>query len=298
MDKPLVGPNLIAGPTVSSPQKNVTLDSLINSLPQPQPLVSSSTSWTHDSTFTHQREQPITQAKKIDRWDDSSTTQSDDDDTGVYRTNVPPPTFPKPQPLNGTAMFTTTPTKDDSDDSKSDEDSIEAAVQKLNTQKAAAGIENLVNKQIGNTYKLPQQISIPNVQSPLSEDSSWTASSSTLNKESTTKVVHPLVLQPPLLSKKSTEPSWDDSRPLSADLKRSTNISNNQDLTSSDESDADEDKKQSTIVKSPFTNSAISDLVSKNIQSTQFSDSETTGVENLTKIIETIMFSSAATQKQ
>ena len=174
-------------------------------------------------------------------------------------------------------MFTTTTTKTNLHDSDSDEDSIERAVQQHSSQKAAGGIQNLVNQQIGNSYRVSQPPSFPNAQSPLSEDSSWTTSSVGGNKQSNTKGVHSLVLQQPtLLTNKSSEHTWDDSRPLSADLKRSSHLSN-----SSDESDEDEEKKSSTIVRSPFMNSAVSNLVQKNIQPVE---SKTTGVENLTKI--------------
>jgi hypothetical protein len=281
-----------------SSQKNATINSLVNSLPQPQPIASNSNSWTHDSTFTNQREQPLKQAKRLESWDESSTTQSDDDNTGVYRTKTATTNFSKIQPsssLNGTTMFTTTPLNQNLDDSKSDEDSIEIAVQKLNTQKAASGIQNLVNKQIGNGYKLPQQTPILNAQSPMNEDSSWTTSSATLNKESTTKGIHSLVQQQPLLSKKPSEPTWDDSRPLSADLKRTSILSKDQTSSNSFDSDVDQDKKSSTIVKSPFTNTVLSNLVQKNIQPTE---TKTTGVENLINIIEAIMYSSKPTQKQ
>jgi len=302
MNKPLTPTNLIVGQTASSPQTNVTISSLVNSLPQPQPIASNSSSWTHESTFPHQREQTVKQAKRVDQWDDSSTTQSDDDDAGIYRTKPLTASFPKPQTsatLNGTTMFTTAQAHENSDVSKSDEDSIEAAVQKLNTQKAAGGIQNLLNKQIGSSYKSPQQTSILNTQSPLSDDSSWsTTTSAKVNKESTTKGVYSLVQQQPLLNKKPSEPTWDDSRPLSADLKRSSNISKTQDPSTSDDSDGDQDKKSSTIVRSPYTNSALSHLVVKPIQPTEFTETKTTGVENLTKIIDTIMNSSTPHQKQ
>lgn len=238
----------------------------------------------------------------METWDDSSTTQSDDDETGRYRTAIPLSSIPNPQTLNNSAMFTTTTTttmatriNNQSDDSESDEDSIEAAVQKLNTQKAAGGIKNVLNKQIGNSFQISQTPPKSNTQSPLSEDSSWTASSATLNKDSATKGVQSLIQQQPLLTKKPSEPTWDDSRPLSADLKRNTNITRSRSFSNSDDSDVDQDKKSSTIVKSPFTNSALTSLVSKNIQPTQTPE---TGVDNLAKIIETIMYLPRPGQKQ
>jgi len=296
IDRPIIAANLIVGQTSAMPQKNVALHSPNSFVPDP--IASKSDSWSPYSTFTQKQEQNITQAKRVENWDDSSsattTTQSDEDETGLFRTRTPPDDFAKPQnlsSLNGTAMFTTTPTPTNEKfhPSDSDEDSIEMAVQKLNSQKASSGIQNLINQQIGNSYKVSQPTSFPNAQSPLSEESSWTTSSAGLNKQSTTKGISSLVQQQPLLSKKSTEPTWDDSRPLSADLKRTSIIS-----SSSDGSDVDEVKKSSTIVKSPFTNSVLSNIVQTNIQPTE---TKTTGVENLMKIIDTIMHLPIPAQK-
>ena len=232
-----------------------------------------------------------------------STGQSDDDDTDMYRSRTPPTNFSKPHPLptlNGTSMFTTTtttPTKQTFDETTSDEDSIEAAVQRLNTQKAAGGIQNIVNKQVGNTFQLPSQTTIPSIRSPVSEESSWSTASVTPGKKvSSTKGVQSLIQQQPLLTKKSSEPTWDDSRPLSADLKRNSFSSKTRSSTSSDESDLDEEKKSSTIVKSPFTNNILSNLVQTNIQPTE--TKTTGGIENLTKMMETIMRPPLLIQKQ
>jgi hypothetical protein len=258
---------------------------------------SHSDSWSPYSTFAQKPEQSITQAKRLESWDESSTTttQSDDDDTGLFRTRTPPTGFAQPQnlsSLNGTAMFTPTPTAANEKfrASESDEDSIEAAVQKLNSQKASNGIQNLVNQQIRHSYQVSQPTSFPNAQSPLSEDSSWTTSSTGLNKPSTTKGIASLVQQQPILPKKSNETTWDDSRPLSADLKRTSIVS-----TSSDESDDDDVGKSSTIVKSPFTSTVLSNIVQTNIQPTE---TKSTGVENLMKIIDTIMHLPVPAQKQ
>jgi hypothetical protein len=195
-------------------------------------------------------------------------------------------------------MFTTSTTHEKFHDSNSDEDSIEAAVQNFNTQKASSGIQNLVNQQIGSSYKIPQQTSIQNTQSLISEDSSWTNSSAAMHKESTTKGIHSLVQQQPLISKKPSETTWDDSRPLSADLKRSSIRPTHQMSSHSDDSDFDEDQKSSTIVKSPYTNTVLGHIVQTNIHPTESSETKTTGVENLTKIIDTIMHSSTSNQKQ
>ena len=298
LDKALIGANLIVGQsTTSSPhtQKPSTINAVVNALPQP--TSSNSNSFPYDSTYPNQ---PIKQARKIDSFADSSTSQSDDD-TGVY--NIKPPQTQQLPSLNGTTMFTTMPTPiitnhRNFDDSKSDDDSIEAALkQNLNKPNPSNGTQNLVNKQIGNGYKFSQPPSIPNPQSPLSDESSWTQSSSvTINKG-----IQALVQQQPLLTKKSSEHTWDDSRPLSADLKRTSIISNSQQSTHSDDTDDDDDndKKSSTIVKSPFLGAALSNLVQKNIQPNEYSETKpTTGVDNLVKIINEIMHSSKSTYKK
>lgn len=303
LNKGIIGTNIIVGQTATTPSstsvpKNSTINSLVNSVPQPDSLRSNSNSWTQDSIYA---QQPVRQAQRVDNtWDSSSSAQSDEDN-GSFRvpsssvTNVTKPqTLPT---LNGTAMFTTqiSPT-DQFDESRSDEDSIEAAVKELNTQKAALGIGNLVNQQIGNTYKPVQQSSLFNLQSPMSEDSSWTTSSVTANKEpvKTTTTIQSLVKQQPLVGKKSSEPTWDDSRPLSADFKHGSftakNAQQSGSSTSSDESDLDDEKKSSTIVKSPLTH-----LVQQNIQPVE---SKSTGIDNLAKIMETIMHKPVLIQKQ
>ena len=287
IDKPIIAANPLIGRSSSPSQKNPTLSPPTNFVTDS--AGSHTDSWSPYSAFFQKPEPPVSQAKRLENWDESSTTttQSDDDDGGLYGRRTPPAGFTQPQnpsSLNGTAMFTTTPApvNEKFRGSESDEDSIEAAVQQLNSQKAASGIQNLVNQQIGNAYKVSQPPTFQLIQSPQSEDSSWTTSSTGLNKQPTNKGVAALVQQPPLLTKKSNETTWDDSRPLSADLKRTSTVS-----TSSDESDGEGIGKSSTIVKSPFTTPALASLVQKNIQPTE--SKPTGGVENLMKIVDTIM---------
>ena len=154
-------------------------------------------------------------------------------------------------------------------------------------------IQNLVNPQIGNSYQVIPPTPIATVQSPVSEDSSWTTSSVTGNQQPTAKEISSLVQQQPLLTKKPSEPTWDDdSRPLSADLKRTSFNSKSHISSSSDDSDDDQDKKSATIVKSPLTGGVLSNLVQTNIRSTEFTEIKPTGIENLTRIIDTIMHTS------
>ena len=66
IDKPLIAANLIVGQTSTPPQqKNVAINSLVNALPQPGSIASS-------SIYSHQIEQqPIKQAQRMDPFDDS-----------------------------------------------------------------------------------------------------------------------------------------------------------------------------------------------------------------------------------
>jgi hypothetical protein len=291
LERPLINANPLMGQPVS-PKKNVAINSVLNALPRPEINAQNSNSWTHDSTVIHKTEQNVKQARQIDTWDSSSATQSDDEDTGIYRTKQASTNFHQAHSsLNGTTMFTTTPINQHLNDSKSDDDdSIEAAIQNLNTQKVNSGIQSLVNKQIGEGYKVT-----PSAQSPRSEESSWTTSSVTANKESVTKGVSSLIHQQPLLSKKSSVSTWDDSRPLSADLQRTITKPK---VETSSSSDDDNNNKSSTIVKSPLTSGVSSNVVQTNIRTSGFTEPKTTGVENLAKIMGTIGHSSTSTQIQ
>ena len=404
IDRQLIAANLIVGQTTSPAQSTSTINAVVGVTPHP--TGSNPASWSPYSPFNPKPEQSVTAAKKMESWSQSSTTQSEDEESEGSRIRTPPAGFAQPSPLNGTAMFTTTtPPKALPSESESEEDSIEAAVQQHNMQKATGGIQQLVNKQIGNSYLFSQSTtssssnvglnsankqiggnyefppatsssnavqslvnkqigsttgsspatssssgapnqtnrqfgstfgsppatssgngiqnlvnkqiggsygsppatsssnvvqslvnkqiggsygsqpatSFPNAQSPTSEHSSWSSSSIGVNKDSTTtKGISSLVQQQPLLTgKKSNEPTWDDSRPLSADLKRTSILTD-----SSDESYFDDDGKSATIVKSPYTTPTLSNLVQQNIQPTE---PKSTGVENLTKIFDSIM---------
>lgn len=291
IEKSLIAANPIAGPA-SPVKKNVTISALVDTKQHLQPIPSTASSWSHDTASIHKPEQ-VVKAKKVDSWDDdiSSTTQSDDD-TGVYRTKPTLTTLPNPPPT-----FLTTPRKESALDSNSDEDSIEAAVLKHSIQKPPSGIESLVNKQIGNNYQIPQQKPIPGPQSPMSEGSTWSESSTPSQKELPTKGISSLIQQQPILSQKASELTLDDSRPLSADLKRSITKSKTPTTSSSEDSDYGHDGKSSTIVKSPFQNGALASLVQTNIRPTDVTGTKTTGVENLTKIIHDVGHPSLTNQK-
>jgi hypothetical protein len=80
---------------------------------------------------------------------------------------------------------------------------------------------------------------------------------------------------------------------LSADLKRPLTKSKTPPSTSSEDSDFDYDGKSATIIKSPLTN-----IIQANIRPTELAETKTTGVDNLTKIIDSIMHPSTTKPKQ
>ncbi|CAF4491288.1 unnamed protein product, partial [Rotaria socialis] len=266
-----------------SPKKNVTISAMINGLPHPDHADSNSNSWTFDQPSTYRKEAAVRTATRITESDDTSATGSDDDNPAF---RVQPP-----QQFTASSVFAGTATKQKPADSESDEDSIEATVRRLNAQKASLGIQNLVNQSITPIHKTPQpQISI--VQSPVSEDYLWSTSSKTSNKEQQPKGIDALAHNQPLLNKKSNEPTWDDSRPLSADFERKPTKQKSQSSISSNDSDSDQDKKSSTIIRAPTQNGTITSLIKQTIRPTDSTQKESTGVENLRKIIEDIQQSS------
>ncbi len=174
--------------------------------------VSSTKSWS-DDTITAPAPAKLSQIKKQKTASDTWDTSPSDDDTNVSK--------PKSVLSNLQKTLTFAPATNYRTSSISDDDSIETEIRKLDVQKPTAGsaIEKLVNKQIGTGYKV---IGLSDVQSPVNEDSSWTTSPVPDNKESNTKGIHHLVQKQNI-----DESTWDDSRPLSSDLKQikpSTNL--------------------------------------------------------------------------
>jgi hypothetical protein len=214
----------------------------ITSNPQFQPA-SSTKSWSDDTITAALPKHPQTVKKvsKTDTWDSSSAAQSDDEDTDKIKPKKALSTLMQTQPFSPPTQHLSA--------SESDNDSFETEIRKLDAPKPSP-IQTLVNKQIGSGYHV---IGPSEAQSPLSEDSSWT-SSLPVNKQSTaSKGITTLVQQQPLHSNEST---WDDSRPLSADLKQNSN--------------------------------GLSSLVQASMRPVEV---PTTGIENLSKIIETIKHS-------
>lgn len=165
-----------------------------------KPVVSATKSWS-DETLS-QPVQPLYQTpltKKqtgdSDTWDSTSAALSDDDETGKYK-----PTTSVVN-LHSTQAFA--PPAESSSDDDDDEDSFETEIRRIDTDKP-------LTNATGPGYKV---IGPSDVLSQVSEASTWTTSP--VRATSTNKVLQTLVNQNPLLSKKSSESTWDDSRPLS-----------------------------------------------------------------------------------
>ena len=276
--------SLLAGQPSSGLKTNVAVNALVNALPPADPLASSSNSWSRDPSTT------IKRAAKAQDWDTSSDTQSDDEDTGVFKPKLMANSNQQGQPfanLNGTSMFVPASpgTHRGADRSDDEDDSIEMAIRKSSTQPASNGVHNAAAQSTGFDYKVAQSTIAPALHSPIGDESSWSTSSVTANTQSPTKGISALISQQPLVEKKSNASTWDDSRPLSEDLK--------QNASSSDESDTDRAVKAATIVRVPTAaNGTLSNLVATSVRPT-----ETTGVENLTKMMEAMRRSSPAQPK-
>ncbi|CAF4582573.1 unnamed protein product [Rotaria sp. Silwood1] len=290
----------LAGEQIASPKKNVTINSLVHALPQPESIDSNSISWTYGKSSMHKQEPSVTQAKRIDTSDDTSSSQSDDDGHHIkssYRPIIASTSPPKLSTLNNTKGFAITHSNEKINSSDTEDDSIEAAVRAHNTQKPSFGIQNLVNQQIANNLKTSQLTPISNVQSPISEDYLYTASSIGAKKDSTTGI-NALFQNNPLLSKKTSESTWDDSRPLSADLARNSIKARTRVTSDSSDNDTEQDVKSATIVKAPMKNEVLASLVQTSMRPTGSIETKSTGVENLLKIINDIQNSRPMNQNQ
>lgn len=164
--------------------------------------VSSAKSWSDDTITASpiKKQEP----KSTNSWD----TSVSDDQTSISKPKKPTSNLQKTQPFSPSTQNLTS-------SSDTDDNSVETEIRKLDIKKPTneTTVDNLVNKQISNGYKV---IGLTNVHSPLSDDSSWTTSPVPFNEELPSKGVHNLVQKP-----KTDESTWDDSRPLSADLKTS-----------------------------------------------------------------------------
>lgn len=176
----------------------------------PKPIlrtVSSNKSWS-DDTPTKAKPTPIVRkdTPASDTWDTSSLTQSDEDETGIFK--------PKPALSNLIQTQPLSPSTQNLTDSDSDNDSFETEIRRLDIDKTAgtAAVHKLVQPVIGTGYRVigPEEIS-----SPVSEGSSWTSPV----EATTNNTLRKLVQEQPLVSRKISESTWDDSRPLSAEAK-------------------------------------------------------------------------------
>jgi hypothetical protein len=172
-----------------SQTKPVTINPYVNTVVRP---VSNTKSWS-DDTITSPAPK-VSRAKNDNTWD----TSPSEDDVSVLKPKVPS-ILQKTQPFVPSTNYLT--------ESDSENDSVETEIRRLDTKKPTA-VANTVNKNTGTGYKV---VGLSKVQSPLSDDSSWTTTPVPFNKETTKKVEKP----------KTDESTWDDSRPLSADIKKS-----------------------------------------------------------------------------
>lgn len=255
VERSLVNANPLVGPDPNaSPKKTVTINHLVTSLHQTERSDSLSQSSSQDRTpIVSPHNQSIKPAQRYEESTSQSSTTSDthsDDDSesrrDAMRSAPPPPAvFQQTQPfplLNGTTMFTPSHMQQDPmmASKSDDEDSIEKLVADIYRQPASTGVESLVNRNVALATKPAQ----PMV-SPREEESSWSTSSIAANHGPANSGVgiRALVQQQPLTVRKSADSTWDDSRPLSADLKKTT-IQQEQAAagsTSSDDSDDDSD---------------------------------------------------------
>jgi hypothetical protein len=163
--------------------------------------------------------------------------------------------------------------------SESDDDSIEAAVSDLRKQKLS-GIKNSANRSIGEIYSGHHTLPVSTVQSPLDADSSW-SSSTTIDDQVERKGIQSLIQRNPLLNTKPNGAVWDDSRPLSADLKHSSS-------TTSDASDDNNNDQPQPWKKTSVTDHslAINNTTLSNLVVRSIPHRESTGIENLTKTLD------------
>ena len=295
-------------PSSSIEKKNVAIGALTTALPQPGSTNSPSNAWPQYMNVPKSvHDQTIKPATKMENWSSSSNSPSDTDDSssiGGKKIRTPPLGFQQTQPfssLNGTSMFTTTasPAKEKLNDSRSEEDSIEAAVQNFYRKPASDGIQNLVNRQVAPNVSNHPSAPKVTVQSPVADDSSWSTSSMGANYAAPNKAISTLINQQPLLSKKPSESTWDDSRPLSADLKGDSFRSKRSSYSGSSAHSDDEQMKGTVInAKAPanVTNSSIAQLVNKTIRPAEPIETKGTGVENLLHIMEAMRRSAPVKQ--
>ncbi|CAF1132383.1 unnamed protein product [Rotaria sordida] len=252
---------------LTKPVQQILEKKPVNILPK---QVSNTRSWSDDTITT-----PIEQIKKSERhsetWDSST---SDDDNLAIS----------KPQHVSNILQKTLpfSLSKDDLNESDSDNNSVDTEIRNFNITKPSnePTIQKLVNTKIGDGYKV---IGPTKIQSPVSEDSSWTTTSAKINKEpiiqtttTNTKGIVNLVQQ-----MKTDESTWDDSQTLSHNLKQSKDLSQIQ------------TKGVENLIKQIKTDESTWDdshLLSHSLkQSKDSSKIQTKGIENLVKIMDTIV---------
>jgi hypothetical protein len=159
-------------------------------------------------------------------------------------------------------------------DRDSDDDSPETEIRKLDTHKPVVGstVQALVNKQVGNGYKV---VGVNEVQSPVSDESSWTTSAP-VHKEPINRGVQNLIQKP-------DESSWTTSALLH---KEPTNRGVQNLIQKPDDSTWDDSRPLSVDLNDKQTLKSVSNLV---VHQPALPQAGTTGVENLTKMMASIM---------
>lgn len=161
-------------------------------------LVSNVKSWSDDTTSA-----PPIKPKAEPRSNSWDTSVSDDEDATLSKSKEPPKSLPKPLTLSTSIINVSSSDTDD-------DNSVDTEIRKLDLDKSlpSKGIENLVNKSVGGGYKV---VGISEVQSPVSEDSSWSTSLVPFNQSAPAKPAQTIV--------QADDSTWDDdSRPLSTHL--------------------------------------------------------------------------------
>lgn len=178
---------------------SVSVKKLIQLPPQKKPSavphpVSTLKSWSDDTTSAPPAKQKA--EPRSNSWD---TSVSDDDDATISKSKEVPKTLQKPLAISTSIIGVSSSDTDD-------DDSFDTEIRRLDLDKPSSskGIENLVNKAIGGGYKV---VGVSEVQSPVSEDSSWSTSLVPFNQPAPAKPVETVV--------QADDSTWDDdSRPL------------------------------------------------------------------------------------
>ena len=179
--------------TSVSVKKPIQPPTQTKSTPVPHPA-STVKSWSDDTTSAPPAKQKA--EPRSNSWD---TSVSDDDDATISKSKEVPKTLQKPLAISTSIIGVSSSDTDD-------DNSVDTEIRRLDLDKPSPskGIENLVNKSMGSGYKV---VGVAEIQSPVSEDSSWSTSLVPFNQPVPAKPVEPVI--------QADDSTWDDdSRPL------------------------------------------------------------------------------------